>query len=168
MKDLWRVCVTAVFLLLLWTRSSTLPEGWGTAVYAQTDDSKAETWLNAMTPEERVGQLFLVPFTGDSATRDSDIADLILNYKIGGVILLADNNNITGYGDLSQVPLQVTQLTNDLQRLALIGGTGRQTIGAEESGDPDAVPPPPTPGPPPPGPPHPNFPPPPGGCFAQK
>jgi beta-N-acetylhexosaminidase len=91
-----------------------------TAVYAQTEpENSAETWFNAMTTAERVGQLFLVPFIGDSALPDSAIADLIANYKVGGVILLANNDNITGYGNPDDVPLQIIQLTNALQSLAI-------------------------------------------------
>ena len=88
----------------------------------QTDiDLQAEQILNAMSVEERVGQLFLVSFVGDSATPESDIADLILNYHIGGVVLEAENDNITGYGDPATVPVQVMALTNDLQRWAIAG-----------------------------------------------
>jgi len=51
--------------------------------------------LNAMTPEERVGQLFLVPFRGTEVSATSDIYDLIVNHHVGGVILLAGNDNFT-------------------------------------------------------------------------
>ena len=119
MRRFWQVWLTAVLLILLWTRSSPLLE---TAVYAQTDSpSKAETWFNTMSTAERVGQLFLVPFQGDTALPESAIADLIANYKVGGVIILAENDNITGYGNLDDVPLQVAQLTNNLQDVALNG-----------------------------------------------
>jgi beta-N-acetylhexosaminidase len=46
-----------------------------------------------LTPEERIGQLFLVTFTGSEATPDSQIYDLIANHHIGGVILSAANDN---------------------------------------------------------------------------
>jgi beta-N-acetylhexosaminidase len=49
--------------------------------------------LAAMTPEERVGQLFLVTFRGTSIGPDSQIFDLIANHHVGGVVLLAENNN---------------------------------------------------------------------------
>ena len=51
--------------------------------------------LNSMTPEERVGQLFLVTFTGTDAGEASQIYDLIVNDHVGGVILLAGNDNFT-------------------------------------------------------------------------
>ena len=94
----------------------------GTAVQAQTEaENSAETWFNAMSTAERVGQLFLVPFIGDTVPPDSAIADLIANYKVGGVILLASNDNITGYGNPDDVPRQVIQLTNALQNVAING-----------------------------------------------
>ena len=74
-----------------------------------------------MTVEERVGQLFLVSFEGDSINQESDIADLILNYKIGGAFLLPGNDNISGYGDPNNTPRQLPELTNALQRAALLG-----------------------------------------------
>lgn len=46
-----------------------------------------------MTPEERVGQLFLVSFTGSNADEKSQIHDLIVKYHVGGVTLSAANDN---------------------------------------------------------------------------
>ncbi|MCP4358160.1 MAG: glycoside hydrolase family 3 protein [Chloroflexi bacterium] len=86
-----------------------------------SEDERVERLLADMTPEQRVGQLFLVTFVGDQVTSESDITDLILNYHVGGVTLDRDNDNLTGYGDLANVPLQVATLTTDLQSLALTG-----------------------------------------------
>ncbi len=49
--------------------------------------------FDQMTPEERVGQLFLVSFTGTDTGSQSQIHDLIANHHIGGVVLRADNDN---------------------------------------------------------------------------
>src|SRR5687768_806217 len=46
-----------------------------------------------MTPEERVGQLFLVTLRGIDTGAESQIHDLIANHHVGGVVLLAENNN---------------------------------------------------------------------------
>ncbi|WP_420627808.1 glycoside hydrolase family 3 N-terminal domain-containing protein [Candidatus Leptofilum sp.] len=81
----------------------------------------AQTLLDNMSVAERVGQLFLVTFEGDQATLESDIADLITNYHIGGVVLSAANDNITGYGDPTNIPSQTAELTRNLQSLALRG-----------------------------------------------
>ncbi|GAB4158411.1 MAG: hypothetical protein Fur0021_28230 [Candidatus Promineifilaceae bacterium] len=92
----------------------------------------AAALLSSMSPAERVGQLFLVTFTGNTvATKsdiiaadsnivaaDSDIATLILDYKVGGVALLAENDN---FSNASPLPGQIASLTRDLQQLALLG-----------------------------------------------
>lgn len=52
--------------------------------------------LSAMTPEERVGQLLLVTFSGTETGEESQIRDLIENHHIGGVILQARNDNFSG------------------------------------------------------------------------
>ncbi|MBE7533334.1 MAG: glycoside hydrolase family 3 protein [Chloroflexi bacterium] len=70
---------------------------------------------------ERVGQLFLVTFSGDQVLPESAIADLILNYHVGGVVLDRRNDNITGYGRPANAPTQVAILTNQLQSVALRG-----------------------------------------------
>jgi len=52
-----------------------------------------------MTPEERVGQLFLVNFQGTNTGTDSQIYDLIANHHIGGVVLQAENDNFAAAPD---------------------------------------------------------------------
>lgn len=64
-------------------------------VLAQGRDPAAEH-LSKMTPEERVGQLFLVSFTGTEIGPTSPIYDLIANHHVGGVVLMAANNNFVG------------------------------------------------------------------------
>lgn len=130
--------VSIIFLLLL-----AAPHAGATAV-TQTDNDRlaeAQRLLEQMTPAERVGQLFLVTFQGDRATASSDIATLILEYHVGGVVLLHENENITGFGDLENIPLQVATLTNDLQRLALLGITSTTTPASGDELEEDAVPP---------------------------
>lgn len=55
--------------------------------------------LASMTPEERVGQLFLVSLRGTDTGEESQIRDLIANHHVGGVILLAANNNFLDQPD---------------------------------------------------------------------
>jgi beta-N-acetylhexosaminidase len=57
------------------------------------EELRAQDLLERMTPEERVGQLFLVTFTGTKVGPESEIFDLIYNHYVGGVILLDKNNN---------------------------------------------------------------------------
>ncbi len=74
--------------------------------------------LAGMTVEERVGQIFIVPFVGPNAEDNSSIAELVVEYKIGGVVLLAANQN---FSNDHTTPRQVAQLANQLQGLALAG-----------------------------------------------
>jgi beta-N-acetylhexosaminidase len=59
----------------------------------QAQPPEVQAILDAMTPEERVGQLFLVSVQGTDVSPDSQIYDLIANHHVGGVVLLAENNN---------------------------------------------------------------------------
>ncbi|PID85799.1 MAG: hypothetical protein CSB13_06265 [Chloroflexi bacterium] len=122
MKRFWRWWLLATCVLCFM-----LSGGQKTAVIAQNEtatiDEQAQIIFNSMSAAERVGQVFLVPFVGNSAPANSDIADLIRNYHIGGVVLLAENDNITGYNNLQEAPVQLAELTNDLQRLSLFDYT---------------------------------------------
>lgn len=93
------------------TPSSTIsPE----ATAEPADD--ASLLLQSLTPEERVGQLFLITFMGSEVGTDSPIFDLISNYHIGGVILLAKNDNITvGDGSPGGTAGSVIGLNRQLQ-----------------------------------------------------
>ncbi|MGD8858276.1 MAG: glycoside hydrolase family 3 N-terminal domain-containing protein, partial [Chloroflexota bacterium] len=107
--------------------------------------AEAQAMLREMTPAERVGQLFLVTFEGADPSAESAIADLILNHHIGGVVLLARNDNIV---DLENAPRQVAQLANAMQYMALEGVPTPETISQETSVTPTAgTPSPSTPNP---------------------
>ena len=71
------------------------------AVGAQTIEPPAgvQILLGSMTPEERVGQLFLVTFTGIDTTDTSQIYDLMHRYHIGGVVLQSANDNFASAPD---------------------------------------------------------------------
>jgi len=59
------------------------------------DEARAQEILEKMTPEERVGQLFLVSFQGTDVGPGTQIHNLINSYYIGGVMLLSQKNNFT-------------------------------------------------------------------------
>lgn len=101
-------------------------------------DEQAQALFAAMSPAERVGQLFLVTFQGDRVTDLSPITDLVANYHVGGVVLSNEDDNFTGYGDPANTLQQTLDLTSALQRLAL---TGEVEIESDEGIDPDAAPP---------------------------
>ncbi len=66
-----------------------------------------------MTPEERVGQLFLVTFNGMDTSSKSQIYDLIVNRHVGGVVLSAANDNFTS----SNTVPSAYQLISSLQQI---------------------------------------------------
>ncbi len=55
--------------------------------------------LENMSPEERVGQLFLVTFKGNTVDEESPIYDLIVNHHISGVLLQRENDNFSNQPD---------------------------------------------------------------------
>jgi beta-N-acetylhexosaminidase len=108
------------FYVILIIISLILPISRGQAAPAnqnQPGDEQAQSMLDKLTPEERVGQLFLVTFTGPEAamasSTGSQIYNLIVNYHVGGVILESVNDNFVG----SDQTLPIAQsLTDQLQR----------------------------------------------------
>lgn len=91
----------------------------------EPDPIMIETIFAALTPNERVGQLFMVSFKGNQVGSDSAIAELIQRYRVGGVFISAENQNFINY---QGTPAQVLTLTNSLQALAqtpppLVNGT---------------------------------------------
>lgn len=69
--------------------------------------------LDSMSPEERIGQLFLVNFTGMDTGTESQIYDLITRHHVGGVVLTAANDNFVSGNTLTET----SQLIEKLQRI---------------------------------------------------
>ncbi len=99
------------------------------------DDPEVREILDAMSPADRVGQLFLVTFQGDDVSAESDIAVLVRDYRVGGVVLLPSNGNFqsvpvpsksspipsvddAGNAATISTPAQIAQLSAALQALA--------------------------------------------------
>lgn len=58
--------------------------------------------LDELTPEEKVGQLFLITFNGMDTSPASPVYDYIEKYHIGGVVLDRDNDNFQNSDHLIQ------------------------------------------------------------------
>ncbi|MBN2147445.1 MAG: hypothetical protein JW726_08650 [Anaerolineales bacterium] len=108
-----------------------LPAGAGQAapqLQTLTTEEMAFALLETMTPEERVGQLFLVTFIGPEAGAGSEtgsrIYDLIVNYHIGGVVLTSANDNFVGVDQT--IPL-ASSLVDQLQRNEYAASQQNQT-----------------------------------------
>ncbi|MFJ3229607.1 glycoside hydrolase family 3 protein [Streptomyces sp. NPDC086787] len=91
-----------------------------------TDDKSLGALVSRMTPQEKVGQLFVARVHGHSATapdqadidanlQDSGVrtaAELIARYRVGGVIYFAVTHN-------TRDPHQIADLSNGIQRASL-------------------------------------------------
>jgi beta-N-acetylhexosaminidase len=87
---------------------------------AQTDEPTTafvDRMMEEMTVAEKVGQLFTITFEGNDLSATSDIANLIVNYKVGGVVLHAANGNFRNDDTLIE---QVVALNQGLQQWASI------------------------------------------------
>jgi beta-N-acetylhexosaminidase len=80
------------------------------AASAQGTDP-ATLLMRKLTPEEKIGQLFLVSFTGADVGKQSQIYDLIVNQHVGGVVLTAENDNFVA----ENTTQEALNLTNALQ-----------------------------------------------------
>ena len=67
-----------------------------------------------MSVEERIGQLFLITFTGTDTTDKSQIYDLIVNHHVGGVVLAAANDNFAAAPGTVEA---ASELTRGLQEV---------------------------------------------------
>jgi beta-N-acetylhexosaminidase len=91
--------------------------------------------LDQMSVADKVGQLFVVTFQGNNLSENSDIATLVRDYRVGGVVMLPVNGNFRtapvqfdasgAQADNSaqkvtlNTPQQVARLTDQLQTLAM-------------------------------------------------
>lgn len=127
--------------LLILTAVLLLPPVSGLAAPApqvQSSEELANQLLDTLTPEERVGQLFVIDFSGAEISEDAQLIELITRYHIGGVNFKASNNNFSQ----SETPLVDTwQLIQEIQRIELENAAERQTIPATgETFTPAAIP----------------------------
>ncbi|GAB4527678.1 MAG: hypothetical protein Fur0018_13400 [Anaerolineales bacterium] len=99
MKNVLRILLILSILFPLWDAADGVraaSQGVGISQDIPQPEAQARTLLGQLTPQERVGQLVLVTFQGQSAGDGSLIYDLITKHHVGGVVLLAANNNISG------------------------------------------------------------------------
>ena len=115
------------WLILLTFLASLLGPVTGARAQTPTPPVQVQTLLSSMTPEERVGQLFLVTFSGIDASEEAQIYDLIANHHVGGVILSAGNDNFAAEPDTIAYAYR---LISDLQEIESISST----VGASQNG----------------------------------
>lgn len=111
LKTLLRIGFNFLVLLSLAARPVSV---WAAPTLQGGDpQAKAEALLEDLSPEERVGQLFLATFSGSQITEESQVYDLIYNYHIGGVVLRRDMNNFVAAPDTLSA---LVNLVSDVQR----------------------------------------------------
>ncbi|MGE5643467.1 MAG: glycoside hydrolase family 3 N-terminal domain-containing protein [Byssovorax cruenta] len=118
-----------LFLLLFIVSLITSTPTAGAQTIFQT--SNAQELLAAMTPEERVGQLFLVTFQGTDTHDQTQIYDLIANRHVGGVVLLAGNDNFIPAPDTLS---SAYQLISQLQKIESDAAARSQASAQSENG----------------------------------
>ncbi|MEE8568456.1 MAG: hypothetical protein V3S81_07580, partial [Anaerolineales bacterium] len=85
-----RILITLILFCML-----LIPTQAGKKLPEQYPIDSISNLLQEMTPEEKVGQLFLVTFEGNAPQPDDPIIDLIVNHHISGVIFKNKNNNFS-------------------------------------------------------------------------
>ncbi len=112
-----------LFILLAQFTASTVSSAAPPAQTA-TPEELAQQLLTRLTPEERIGQLFMVEFQGAQISEESPIYNLITQYHIGGVVFKYQNQNFPA----SENPLLDTWLlTQELQRTEISNSRQQQT-----------------------------------------
>lgn len=107
---------------------------------------RAAQLLIRLSPEEKVGQLFLVTFDGQNLEQDSPIYELITNYHIGGIMLKHANDNFSDSGITIQSAYGLISGLQDIEwqsKVNLINTDGELVIndfiplfiGISQSGD---------------------------------
>ena len=82
-----------------------------------TPKFQASSLLDRLSPEERVGQLFLITFQGSDVGVDTPLYELITKYNIGGVVLLARNDNFVDLNlDTTEYLSQIQDINQQIQQ----------------------------------------------------
>ncbi|MBS1249515.1 MAG: Beta-hexosaminidase [Chloroflexi bacterium] len=101
------------------TTKSILPLG-----QEQSGQIKAQALIEEMTPEEKVGQLFLVTFDGTDVSPDLPIYELITQYHIGGVVLKRENGNIPNQEEVAESTWNLIKELQSLEHTTTYGEEG--------------------------------------------
>lgn len=108
-----RTLLSSVLLLVLGISLINPAFGYEARAQGETSTDEVLALLEGMTPEERVGQLFLISFEGAEIDPESEFAELLANYPIGGVVLRAENDNFVASPETIHTSFK---LISDLQK----------------------------------------------------
>jgi beta-N-acetylhexosaminidase len=107
------VSTAVLIIVLLMTISSPVAPVFAHPLQQADPSVLASQMLAKMTPEEEVGQLFLITFQGSSSDT-AILKDLIGKYHIGGVVLKSENDNFVGS---TETLAKAYALTTGIQQL---------------------------------------------------
>ena len=107
------ICLTTSVMLLVLLPSAPIVAASG---HPSDGTLNVAQIVENMSPEERVGQLFVVTFEGATLTEESPVYGLIQRYGIGGVVLNERNDN---FDDRESVVRSTRALITSLQKLAV-------------------------------------------------
>lgn len=114
-----RAKMTATALATRTATATATPEPTATPTPGPDDllTMQIDSLIASMSVADRVGQLFVVTFQGSQVAANSEIAELIQEYRVGGVVLSPANGNFSNASG-NDTPRQVAVLSNQLQALA--------------------------------------------------
>ncbi len=114
MKHVRKLIHLAALLALFWCAGApVLSTTASPAAQDGTVQRQVQQILKNLTPEEKVGQLFLITLKGRQVDSKSQIYSLIANGHIGGVVLRSANDNFT----TEQTVTNAYQLVSQLQAI---------------------------------------------------
>ncbi len=131
-----RILVIFIIIPLIFSVSPAASVHAAGAFQGNLPATPVQEMLDKMTPEERIGQLFLVAFSGPNADEKSQIYDLITRYHIGGVVLRAENDNFLAAPDTVTAAYQLVAQLQDAERQASLS----RPSSTPEAGTPTALP----------------------------
>ena len=105
------ILLTTLLLVVLPSPLLTSALASGTSL---TPAAAAAIQLSNLSPEERVGQLFIITFRGSDTSPPTPIYEFINRYHIGGVVLDRDNDHFT---NPDQIPEDCWTLIRELQSI---------------------------------------------------
>jgi beta-N-acetylhexosaminidase len=83
--------------------------------FAVPSDAELEAMVAGMSLQDRIAQMVMVGFHGQSLATSPELAKMVGTYHVGGIVLLATN---------AHDPQQLSDLTTELQSLATSSGAG--------------------------------------------
>jgi beta-N-acetylhexosaminidase len=123
-----RILLSLLLILLIFSINPEISVHAASNLQTNPDTTRAQIMLDKMTPEERVGQLFLVSFPGSKVDEKSHIEELITRYHVGGVVLRAANDNFVAAPETVSAAYQLISQLQDIEMQAsMIQPSGTET-----------------------------------------